>query len=212
MSAAELVGALRTRGVELVAAGDRLPFRPVAAVTPDELTALRAQKAAILSLLRAETSAALSDDDTLADGVPDGPCGLCGAPLAWVEDWPSPGDARWLCPTCAAWPAPSLAEVFQALTTEERQRLDAEVISGDHLSGWSSASCEAIEGQRRDAEPPPLRQWQPAALWILSFHPMTISGCSSPSRAGSPSFPCTTFPRCSPGWRPSRLAWRPSGA
>ena len=51
MSAAELLEALRTRGVELRAAGDRLRFRPVAAVTTDELEALRAHKAAVLALL-----------------------------------------------------------------------------------------------------------------------------------------------------------------
>ena len=51
MSAAELLEALRTRGVELRAAGDRLRFRPVAAVTTDDLEALRAHKAAVLALL-----------------------------------------------------------------------------------------------------------------------------------------------------------------
>jgi hypothetical protein len=51
VSAAGVLEALRTRGVELRAAGDRLRFRPVAAVTPDELAALRAHKAAVLALL-----------------------------------------------------------------------------------------------------------------------------------------------------------------
>jgi hypothetical protein len=51
VSAAELLEALRTRGVELRATGDRLCFRPVAAVTPDELAALRAHKPALLALL-----------------------------------------------------------------------------------------------------------------------------------------------------------------
>jgi hypothetical protein len=51
VTAAELLGALRTRGVELRAAGDRLRFRPVAAVPPDELAALRAHKPALLALL-----------------------------------------------------------------------------------------------------------------------------------------------------------------
>ena len=134
MNAAELLGALRTRGVELVAAGDRLRFRPVAAVSPDELAALRAQKAAVISLLRAETSAALCDDDSWADGVPESGCGLCGSPLVWVADWPSAGEARWLCATCAAWPAPSLAEVYQFLTAAERWRLDLEAAQGDALA------------------------------------------------------------------------------
>jgi hypothetical protein len=51
VSAAELLDALRTRGVELRAAGDRLRFRPVAAVIPDELEAMRAHKPALVALL-----------------------------------------------------------------------------------------------------------------------------------------------------------------
>jgi hypothetical protein len=51
VSAAELLAALRTRGVEVRAAGDRLRFRPVTAVTADDLTALRAHKPALLALL-----------------------------------------------------------------------------------------------------------------------------------------------------------------
>jgi hypothetical protein len=51
VNAAELLAALRTRGVELRVAGERLRFRPVAAVTTDELEALRAHKAAVLTLL-----------------------------------------------------------------------------------------------------------------------------------------------------------------
>jgi TubC N-terminal docking domain len=51
VSAAELLAALRGRGVELQADGDRLRFRPVAAVTADELAALRAHKAGVLALL-----------------------------------------------------------------------------------------------------------------------------------------------------------------
>jgi hypothetical protein len=51
VSAAELLATLRARGVEVRAAGDRLRFRPVAAVTADDLTALRTHKPAPLALL-----------------------------------------------------------------------------------------------------------------------------------------------------------------
>jgi hypothetical protein len=44
MTAVELVSALRARGVELVAAGDRLRFRPSEAVTSEEREALRCHK------------------------------------------------------------------------------------------------------------------------------------------------------------------------
>src|SRR5262249_44739730 len=134
MSAAELLGALRARGVELVAAGDRLRFRPVAAVTLDELAALRVQKAAVLSLLRAETSAASNDNDSWADGVPDSACGLCRSPLAWVEDWPAAGAARWRCLACAARLVPTLADAHAGLTEPERQQLRTEAAAGDPLA------------------------------------------------------------------------------
>ena len=51
MSAAELLATLSARGVEVRAVGDRLRFRPVAAVTADEVTALRTHKPALLALL-----------------------------------------------------------------------------------------------------------------------------------------------------------------
>jgi hypothetical protein len=51
MTAVELVSALRARGVELVAAGDRLRFRPSEAVTSEEREALRCHKAEVLRLL-----------------------------------------------------------------------------------------------------------------------------------------------------------------
>jgi hypothetical protein len=111
--------------------------RDVAAVTltPEERAALVSRKAEVLALLRAEHRPARTEpSDRCADDVPDGLCGRCGSPLACVEDWPMAGEARWLCPTCAAWPAPSLAEVFQTLTAAERRRLDAEAADGDALA------------------------------------------------------------------------------
>jgi hypothetical protein len=76
--------------------------------------------------------------------VPGGPCGLCTSPLCWVEGWPTAGEARWLCPTCAAWLAPRLADVFAQLRAEERDRLDAEAAEADPLA-------QAVLGKLRAA-------------------------------------------------------------
>jgi hypothetical protein len=55
MTAAALVAVLRSRGVELVAAGDRLRFRPASKVPPDLLESLRERKAEVLILLSASS-------------------------------------------------------------------------------------------------------------------------------------------------------------
>jgi hypothetical protein len=52
MTAADLVARLHARGVELRADGATLVVRPRSAVSPAELQALRAHKAAIMDLLR----------------------------------------------------------------------------------------------------------------------------------------------------------------
>jgi hypothetical protein len=80
--------------------------------------------------------------------------GLCGSPLAWVEDWPSLGESRWLCTRCAAWPAASLAEVFATLTSDARERLRTEVAASDRLavevSKRLAAKGTAVPGEERD--------------------------------------------------------------
>jgi hypothetical protein len=135
VSVAELLETLRTRGVEFTAAGDRLRFRPAAAVTPDELAALRAHKAALLRVLRAETARPLSAGGDWADDVPDSPCGLCGhRPLAKVHGWPTAGESRWLCLACASRPVSSLEAVYASLTSGERRRFLAEASAGDPLA------------------------------------------------------------------------------
>lgn len=146
---AELVRDLRRRGVELLTDGDRLGVRPAGQLRPEERAALVAAKADVLALLRAEQQPTTrTHGDGWADGVPDTLCGLCGSPLAWVEDWPSAGEARWLCPTCATWPASALAEVFAGLTADERHRFDAEVANGDHLA---VTVLRELRGNRRAA-------------------------------------------------------------
>jgi hypothetical protein len=51
MTAGELMGALRRRGVELLADGDRLGVRPAGQLRPEERAALVACKAEVLALL-----------------------------------------------------------------------------------------------------------------------------------------------------------------
>jgi hypothetical protein len=123
-----LLAAFTARGVRLSVAGDRLHVdAPVGEVTAADREVLAASKAALVTLLCGEAEAIPFD-------VPDGPCGLCGSPLTWVEDWPEPGTARCLCPTCAARPVMSLAEAFASLTPTERARLDREAANGDDLA------------------------------------------------------------------------------
>ena len=61
MTVRALIADLRARGVTLVPDGDRLRCRPRAALTQDDLTALRAHKAAVLERLRTEPAAVSSN-------------------------------------------------------------------------------------------------------------------------------------------------------
>jgi hypothetical protein len=127
----ELVATLRARGVALEARGDRVRLVPADRVQPAELAALRARKAEVLALLKCEAAT----DDSWADGVPDGPCGLCGHhPLAEVRGWPMPGAAGWLCLACAGGPVPSFEAVYASLSVDERGRLLDEARAGDPLA------------------------------------------------------------------------------
>ena len=56
MTAGLLVAELRERGVELRADGDLLRCRPKSALTPEDLTKLRARKLEVLAYLRRELS------------------------------------------------------------------------------------------------------------------------------------------------------------
>jgi hypothetical protein len=141
MTAADLITTFRARGVELMPVGERLRVRPAEGLTKTELDALRAHKAEVLRLLTGEAP------------VPTGPCGLCSAPLAWVEDWPFAGESRWLCMCCAAWPSPSLAEVFGTLTREEREQLRAEAAGGDRLAVEVSKQLGVKETAGRKERP-----------------------------------------------------------
>jgi hypothetical protein len=136
VTATALVATLAQRRIRLSLAGDGIQYEaPRGALTPDDREAIAAHRVELLALLRATPQPMTpTHDDGWADNVPGGPCGLGGSPLAWIEDWPMAREAPWLCPTCAAGPAPSLASVFQTLNAEERQRLDAEAADGDALA------------------------------------------------------------------------------
>jgi hypothetical protein len=57
LTAAALVADLQTRGVTLESRGDKLRVRPVSRLSPDELESLRAHKAEVLAVLRADRHA-----------------------------------------------------------------------------------------------------------------------------------------------------------
>lgn len=59
MTAAALIADLRSRGVTLVADGERLRCRPRSALSDDDLSALRAHKSEVLARLRSPTKADL---------------------------------------------------------------------------------------------------------------------------------------------------------
>lgn len=110
--AAQLVAELRARGVELVAAGDRLRYRPVDAVTPNEIEVMRAFKPEILRILTGVLHERVDAfrhamAEWFASGRPGVPllalpgvtpalgrCVSCGVTL--------PGDRQWRCELCLA--------------------------------------------------------------------------------------------------------------
>jgi TubC N-terminal docking domain len=137
MTPAALMAGLAARGVRLTALGHALRVdAPRGVLTAADREALVAHKPAVLAALRAEASRTTATAvETWADGVPDGPCGLCGhQPLAEVRDWPEPGEKRWLCLHCAARPTGTLATVHAVLTASERKQLQAEAAAGDPLA------------------------------------------------------------------------------
>lgn len=74
MTANDLLSELRRRGIELVAAGDRLRYRPKDAVTPELREAILAHKAEIMRLLGDREPAFGSPDAAAAKLETLGPC------------------------------------------------------------------------------------------------------------------------------------------
>ena len=134
MRPAILLERFRSRGVQLEAHGPRLHY--IGSVTAEDLMLLREHKPELLALLwKKQQPAIAKPDDDWADGVPDGPCGLCGhQPLTEVRDWPVAGAARWLCLACAGRPVPSLEAVYASLSVDDRGRLLDEARAGDLLA------------------------------------------------------------------------------
>ena len=108
MTAATLVAALRSRGVQLVPIGDRIRFRPASKVPPELLTHLRQRKAEVLVLLARDTAFAHRSVRWWSHPWPDelgglgirhvGPFDLCAECERW--SWVRYGN-RILCLACA---------------------------------------------------------------------------------------------------------------
>lgn len=87
--AVALLADLRARGVELVATGDRLRFRPASAVSEDTRDALRAHKAELLALLAPRSYSYPWPDSLPGLGRrtvgPFARCSACAAEHSWVR-------------------------------------------------------------------------------------------------------------------------------
>jgi hypothetical protein len=127
MTPAAFLEALVARGVRLEVRDGRLQVdAPVGELTAGDREALGAHKPGLVALLRHEEPATF---DVLGAA-----CGLCGGPFTWVVDWPTTGEHRWLCLACAAHPVPTLGELFDLLSADERGRLEGEAAAGDDLA------------------------------------------------------------------------------
>ena len=105
MTPGALIADLRSKGVTLIADGDRLRCRPRSALTSNDLAVLRSNKPAVLAELRAETHPATKKVICYACKTSSfwrsihGPlvCGHCHPPASpkLVEEWiePSSGAA-----------------------------------------------------------------------------------------------------------------------
>ena len=89
----ELLREIESRGVELVPAGDKLRFRPKAALTPELVEELRDHKAAILRVLGTREGLAADPDPERVEGVGEVfemAHARFGAVAADPEDFPIP--------------------------------------------------------------------------------------------------------------------------
>jgi hypothetical protein len=102
MTAAELLAHLRSKGVILIAAGDRIRWRPREAVSAEEQDTLLRHKPEVLSLLQGD----VSDKPEPRD---DGPSPLAGAMLYFQDERGRPCDRdasnlyRWTWAGAARW-------------------------------------------------------------------------------------------------------------
>ena len=163
-AAAQLVEALRARGVTLEPAGDRLRVRPASALSAEELEALRMVKPEVLRLLAAQptpTPAPL-DPDLLAFllALPLDHFARKGQPLeVRVPWWP---ESLWFVPTdreLAAlrregvapqriWTAGELAALLKGEWTEETLRVL--MVVRRELGGEAVAVRPRCQGQHDD--------------------------------------------------------------
>lgn len=97
--AVALVAELERRGVRLALDGDRIRFRPKAAVTPELLERLAVAKPAVVALLRAEGTTTARNARTRGERTLDGPlweCRACGG----LKFWALAHVRYWVCEGC----------------------------------------------------------------------------------------------------------------
>ena len=87
MTAVDIIQALRQRGVELQAAGDRLRFRPKEAVPPDLLALMKERRGEILTALTSDGMRSLCPGQ--------GKCSGCYLAAPGVHLHPPRSSANW---------------------------------------------------------------------------------------------------------------------
>ena len=108
MTTAELLADLGRLGIELVAHGDKLRYRPRSAMTPDLAERLKTHKSALLAVLRPAEGPARADplpggdDPQLVERQPDVAAPALG-PDGWPEDSVEPGDPCASCGSLLFW-------------------------------------------------------------------------------------------------------------
>ena len=108
MTATQILSELQHRGVSLEVAGDKLRFRPKAAVTPDLVEALRRRKSEILAVLRespAPVKARVRGQDVVTETAQAEICFHChGEKICRCISCAVPGSAapRWEPGQCVA--------------------------------------------------------------------------------------------------------------
>ena len=148
-TAADLLAELTELGIELVASGDRLRYRPRSAVTPDLVERLRIHKAELLAILGQSEGrdgatggmGALRGEHTLSVDPgeflpiwrqhyiePPEPCPGCGGLLYWWNVW---GDRR--CMTCDP-PVAAMRLLERAERIRRRRGIPSPIGAADMLA------------------------------------------------------------------------------
>lgn len=110
MTAATIVGTLRARGARLLlVAGDKIAVTPRSAVDDEIRAAIRAQKPALVAMLK------MTDPPSDPTRSPPPPCSTCGGGVFWRRD----GEAAVHCATCDRCPDHSRAAWYTAVAADD---------------------------------------------------------------------------------------------